>query len=486
MNVLQRRRVAFKTLGCKLNQAETESMATAFSTRGWDLVDFGERADAIVLNSCTVTNQADRKSRLEMNRAMRMAAVALPPPLLIFTGCHVDANLRKSEHIENQWDVYFQDDDNVLLVGNMDKIRIPGLVDAHFKGKAADIGPKSATRTTRTRALIKVQDGCDNFCSFCIVPFVRGPGFSRGLDDCVSAVKEAAKAGFREMVLTGINMGRWEQANQGFTDLLEAILHCSGDFRLRLSSIEPDGIYNRFLELMAHPKMANHLHLCLQSGSERVLRLMGRRYTAGTFERIVERLREKVPEINITTDAIVGFPGETEVDFEDTFDLCERLSFGHIHTFPYSLKEGTLAASMEGQVPKKEKTRRAALIRGISESAKRSFRKSLIGSSQRVLVEGILRQDDGEVIASGLSGPYVPVRFKIPGDETNSGGPAQSKDEFNGNPETICVDSSSVNDDSEFDAGRPRNDAEIKSRYFTVRIVGIETGNNPALLGELT
>jgi len=471
MNVAQKRRVAFKTLGCKLNQAETESIARVFSARGWDLVGFGERADVIVLNSCTVTNRADRKSRLEMNRAARMAAAALPPPLLVFTGCHVDAYFRKSEPIEDRGDVYFQDDDNILLVGNMDKARIPGLVDAHFRGKAADIGPESAMRTARTRALIKVQDGCDSFCSFCIVPFVRGPGFSRRLDDCVSAVKEAAGLGFREMVLTGINMGRWEQVNQGFTDLLDAILVCSGDFRLRLSSIEPDGVDDRFIELMAHPKMANHLHLCLQSGSEKMLRLMGRRYAVGDFEGIVGRLRERVPGINITTDVIVGFPGETEVDFEDTFDFCERLGFGHIHTFPYSLKDGTLAASMGGQVPENEKTDRAARIREVSESTKRSFRNSLIGSSQRVLVERFSRQGSGEVIASGLSGPYVPVRFAISGDEIDSKGPTQGKNELN-----VGLG---------FNAGRLRNDAEIRNRFFTVRIVGIEAGNNPALLGEL-
>jgi len=483
MSEPQNRRVAFKTLGCKLNQAETESIAAIFLSRGWDLVDFGERADAIVLNSCTVTNNADRKSRSKMNRAMRMAANSSERPLLVFTGCHIDSNFRKSEPIENlrQEDVHFQDDDGILLVGNMYKTRIPELVDAYFGDKVPKLGSGSVRRIERTRALIKVQDGCDNFCSYCIVPFVRGPGFSRELDDCVSAIKKAVESGFREMVLTGINMGRWEQRNQSFANLLDAILACPGDFRLRLSSTEPDGVDERFIELMSHPKMANHLHLCLQAGSEKILRLMGRRYLVSEFEGVVERLREKVPGINITTDVIVGFPGETEVDFEETLNFCERLSFGHIHTFPYSPKYGTLAASMKEQIPKEEKTRRAARLRELSRSTKRSFRSSLIGSIQRVLVERVLRQAGGEVAVSGFSGSYVPVRFAIPEDEMevkwiNGRGMREV-------PWQRDVSNNDYN--TRLSVNQIRSDEEIRNRFFPVEIVGIESGENPALLGKI-
>ena len=487
MSESRNRRVAFKTLGCKLNQAETELIATKFLSKGWDLVDFGERADAIVLNSCTVTSNADRKSRSELNRAMRMTGDAWPPPLLVLTGCHVDANFRRVEPIGNRGlrDVHFQDDGKILLVGNMDKARIPGLVDAHFRGRVSDIRAGSAKRTTRTRALIKVQDGCDNFCSFCIVPFVRGPGFSRELDDCVGAVKEAVDAGFREMVLTGVNMGRWEQGNQTFADLLDAALACPGDFRLRLGSIEPDGVDDGLMELMTHPKVASHLHLCLQSGSERILRLMGRRYSASEFERMVERIRGQAPEINITTDVIVGFPGETEADFGDTVDFCERLGFGHIHTFPYSLREGTLAASMEGRISEDEKASRAARIRGISEATKRSFRSSLIGSRQRVLVERVSRRSGGEAVASGLSGSYVPVRFAIPEDGTDAGGVMRNKDACSVSPGAWPVGDSSADGDTGINVRQALGDEEIRNCFFSVRIVDIETGENPALLGEL-
>jgi len=478
MSGSRNRRVAFKTLGCKLNQAETESIAATFLSKGWDLVDLGERADAIVLNGCTVTNSADRKSRSEMNRAKRMAADAWPQPLLVFTGCHIDANLRKSLPIKNRDDVHFREDDGILLVGNMDKARIPGLVDAYFRIRVSDIRPGRTMRTARTRALVRVQDGCDNFCSFCVVPFVRGSGFSRELGDCIAAIEGAVRAGFREVVLTGINMGRWQQTNQGFADLLDAVLKYPGDFRLRLSSIEPDGVDERFIELMAHPKMAKHLHLCLQSGSEKILRSMGRRYAASDFEGIAERLRGQVQGINITTDVIVGFPGETEADFEDTFDFCERLGFGHIHTFPYSPRDDTLAASMEGQIPKEEKARRAARIREVSEATKRSFRNSLIGSRQRVLVERASRQARGEGIASGLSGSYVPVRFAIPKDRIGAECAARAGYECD-------AKIGASNFDSECAAHRTWNDGEIRNCFFPVRIVDIDSGKNPALLGEL-
>jgi len=483
MNEPRNRRVAFKTLGCKLNQAETESIAATFLSKGWDLVNLGERADAIVLNGCTVTDSADRKSRSEMNRAKRMVADAWPLPLLVFTGCHVDANLRKFDPIENHDDIHFQNDDGILLVGNMDKARIPGLVDAYFRGRVSDIRPGRAMRTARTRALVKVQDGCDNFCSFCVVPFVRGSGFSRELDDCIAAIEGAVKAGFREVVLTGINMGRWEQANQSFADLLDAALACSGNFRLRLSSIEPDGVDDRFIELMAHPKMAKHLHLCLQSGSEKILRSMGRRYAASEFKGIVEQLRGQVRGINITTDVIVGFPGETEADFEDTFDFCERLGFGHIHTFPYSLRNGTFAASIREQIPKNEKTRRAARIREVSEVTKRTFRDSLIGSRQRVLVERVSRQAGGGVIASGLSSSYVPVRFAVPKDGTEWTTRSEYECEARGGSGRMGA--SNLDSDSELAVHRPWNDEEISNSFFSVRIVGIESGKNPTLLGEL-
>ncbi len=438
------RRVSFKTLGCKLNQAETESIATGFKTLGWRIVDFGEAAEAVIVNSCTVTNAADRKSRSAMNQALRSVEHSgADSALVVMTGCYVDGHREKLEA-----------DGRTYVVGNNHKSHIPQLVDAHFKGEILPGYPEDerdpfgypvAEKVFRTRAMIKVQDGCDNFCTYCIIPFVRGRGISRPLADTVQAVEEAAASGFREIVLTGVNMSRWEETpaeeKLGFAHLVEACLNAAGDFRLRLGSVEPDLIDEKLIRLMDHPKITPHIHLCLQSGSEKVLLAMKREYTAAGFEKIAGELREKVPGFNITTDVIVGFPGESNEDFADTLVLCERLGFGHIHTFPYSRRDGTRAVKMEGQVPEGIKKNRAEEVRRLSERSKRAFRESLMGTVQSVLVEKTELHEDGCITARGFSASYVPVRFTVPDGEN------------------------------------------AENRIFSVRVKGIDTGDNPDLIG---
>ncbi|MCK5249417.1 MAG: tRNA (N(6)-L-threonylcarbamoyladenosine(37)-C(2))-methylthiotransferase MtaB [Spirochaetaceae bacterium] len=436
------RRVAFKTLGCKLNQAETEAVATGFKSLGWDVVDFGASADVVVVNSCTVTNAADRKSRSAMNQALRFPSDASDGSgLVVMTGCYADGHREKLEA-----------DGRTYVVGNDHKSRIPQLVDAHFRGEILPghleserdpFGYPLAERIFRTRAMVKVQDGCDNFCTFCIIPFVRGRGISRPLDETVRALEEAAAAEYREIVLTGVNMSRWESDNRGFADLVEACLNVKGDFRLRLGSVEPDKIDNRLLDLMTHPKMAPHMHLCLQSGSEKILLSMRRQYTAAGFERIACELRRRVPGFNLTTDVIVGFPGESEDDFADTLKLCERLGFGHIHTFPYSRRDGTRADRMDGHISDTDKKVRAESVRKLSGKTKRIYRSSLLGTVQDVLVERVESQSDGNLTARGLIAPYVPVKFSLPGTRT-----AQS----------------------------------VQNRFFRVRIKAVEPGEDPDLL----
>ena len=353
------RRVGFKTLGCKLNQAETESIAAGFKTLGWEIAEFGEPVDALVINSCTVTNSADRKSRSVMNKALRIAG---KQALVVMTGCYADGHRKALE-----------DNGQTYVVNNNNKSRIPQLVDAHFKGELIPgdweqegdpFGYPMAERIFRTRAMVKVQDGCSHFCSFCIIPFVRGRAISRSLTQTVQAVEKAAASGYKEIVLTGVNMSRWQDGEMGFTSLVEACLKAEGDFRLRLGSIEPDRIEDGLLDLMAHPKITPHMHLCLQSGSERILLAMRRPYTADRFERIAEELRRRVCHFNLTTDVIVGFPGETDEDFNDTAEMCSRLGFGHIHTFPYSRRSGTRADRMTSQVPERIKKERSGIIRG--------------------------------------------------------------------------------------------------------------------------
>lgn len=441
------RRVAFKTLGCKLNQAETESIATGFKSLGWDLADFGEKADVTVINSCTVTNTADRKSRSAMNQALRFSGESIPadtdPGIVVMTGCYVDAHREKLEA-----------DGRTFVVGNDRKAHIPQLIDAHFKGELLSghtegerdpFGYPLAEKIFRTRAMVKVQDGCDNFCTYCIIPFVRGRGVSRPLPEAVKAVEEAAASGFREVILTGVNMSRWKENGNTFADLVEACLEAKGDFRLRLGSVEPDLIDDALLDLMIHPKMTPHMHLCLQSGSEKILLAMRREYTAAGFDDIAARLRNRVPGFNITTDIITGFPGETDLEFEETLERCRRLGFGHIHTFPYSRREGTRADRMDGQVPGNVKKKRAEAVRLLSEETKRRYRESLIGSLQEVLVEKAKPEADGTLNARGLSASYVPVRFALSGTYSPQ---------------------------------------DVQNRLFRVQISGLDAGDDPDLTGE--
>ena len=441
------RKVVFKTLGCKLNQAETEALAAGFKSLGWKVAAFEteEAVDAVVVNSCTVTNTADRKSRAAMNRALRIAREsAAEKTLVVMTGCYADGHRETLE-----------EDGRTFVVGNAGKCRVPQLVDAYFRGEIAldreegkrdPFGFLPPERVFRTRAMVKIQDGCDHFCTYCIIPFVRGRAVSRPLDETVKAVREAVAAGYREVVLTGVNMSRWREGKAGFADLIAATLDVRGDFRLRLGSVEPDLIREDLFDLMRHPKMTPHMHLCLQSGSEKVLKAMRRQYGAAEFESIAAKLRSRIPHFNITTDVIVGFPGETEEDFAETAAFCERLCFGHIHTFPYSRREGTRADKMPNQVPEEEKKRRAHIIRELSERTKRIYRESLIGSPQKILAESCKRESDGKQTARGLSASYVPVKFSLTG------------------------------------CGKPE---KIRNRFFTAVIEGVAAGDDPDLFGSL-
>ncbi|MDF1568162.1 MAG: MiaB/RimO family radical SAM methylthiotransferase, partial [Spirochaetaceae bacterium] len=363
---------------------------------------------------------------------------------VVMTGCYVDGH---RDAVES--------DGRTYVVGNSQKARIPQLVDAHFRGELLPghlekdrdpFGYPVAERVFRTRAMVKVQDGCDNYCTFCIIPFVRGRAVSRSLRETVKAVGDAAASGYREIVLTGVNMSRWEEDGKGFAELLKATLEVEGDFRLRLGSVEPDRLSEELLELMSHPKMTSHLHLCLQSGSERILLAMRRQYTAAEFESFASALRTRIPGFNITTDVIVGFPGEAEEDFAETLDVCRRVGFGHIHTFPYSRRDGTRADRMDNHVKDVEKKRRGEEVRQLSEQMKRAFRESLVGSEHEVLVERAEAEADGSITARGLSSSYVPVRFSLPGT---------------------------------------RSPEEVQNEIFTVLIENVDVGEDPDLLGAV-
>ncbi len=393
--------IAFKTLGCRLNQYETDALASTFQNNNFKLVDFESEADVYVINSCTVTHQSDHKSRNFISQANRRNKDSV----LVVTGCM--ANNAKEE-LESRDEINY-------VLENDNKSALFALVDSHFKGELKhpsqldkDLFAYGATeKGFHTRSMIKIQDGCDNFCTFCIIPSVRGRAKSRPFEAILDNVKDVIDQGAKEVVITGVNIGRYEFENYKFDDLIEAILNLDGDFRLRISSLEPDGFGDKFLSLLSHPKMTPHLHLCLQSGSDEVLLKMRRMYTTKTFKNTVEKVRSIRPDFNFTTDIIIGFPGESEADFTESCDMIKNLEFGHVHAFKYSIRKGTRAERMPDQIPEKMKTERSEVLRGIAEDSKLNYRSQFIGKVQRVLVENI----NGN-IAKGYGEHYVPVQFQ--------------------------------------------------------------------------
>lgn len=402
-------KVAFKTLGCRLNQYETDALVSDFHQAGYQLVDFSEQADVVVVNTCTVTNQSDQKSRNMISQAARHNQGGV----VVVTGCMANNYKEKLE----------SEDRITYVVDNNRKSSILPLVDAHFSGEI--LHPEQlpqdvfsydpVQKSLHTRSAVKIQDGCDNFCTFCIIPTVRGRAVSRPVEQILENIRKTLANGFKEFVITGVNIGRYEYENYRFEDVLAKILELPGDFRVRISSLEPDGFGERFIELFDHPKLMPHLHLCLQSGSDKTLLRMRRMYDVAQFRNVVEKFRNRYPDFNFTTDIIVGFPGETEEEFEETLDAVREFNFSHVHTFKYSVRKGTRAERMENQVPEKEKNARSLRVRELSDANKKDYLDSFVGKAQDVLVEKITQG-----IANGYGQNYVPVRFKASGVEKNS------------------------------------------------------------------
>lgn len=380
-----------------MNQYESDSLASDFINAGYEIVSFDEEADVYVINTCTVTNKSDRKSRNSINKARKSNN-----SVVVVTGCYVDSAKHK---LENETGITF-------LIENQKKNQIFQLVDAYFNGEILhdnnqDVFDFHTTdKGLRTRATIKIQDGCDSFCSYCIIPYVRGAGVSRPLNDILDSIRSHLENGFKEIVLTGINMSCYNHNGVDFKDLIGHILNIDGDWRLRISSLEPDMMDENIVDLFSHPRMTPHLHLCLQSGSETILKDMKRTYSFTQYSNIVKKIRERIPHFNITTDLIVGFPGETEELFQESIDACKQIGFGHIHTFKYSKREGTQAAKFTNQIDEKLKNQRSEVVRILSEQLKFDYRKSLIGTKQRVLIE---KSSNNKY--SGFGDYYVPVKF---------------------------------------------------------------------------
>lgn len=396
------KKIAFKTLGCRVNLYETDAIASQFKSAGYDVVDNAEGADIYVVNTCTVTNQSDQKCRQAINQIRR----AHPDAVIAAVGCMV--NHRKQEMLASGT--------IDLAIDNERKYALFSIIDSYIKGEPTDpegldkdlFSYSPAYDTFHTRSLIKIHDGCNNFCSYCIIPMVRGRATSRPADEIYDNIRSVTAHGFKEVVLTGVNMGRYHDGNTDFETLIENIIKIEGDYRVRISSIEPDNFTEHFISLFQSPRLAPHMHICLQSGAEKTLKDMHRHYTAQQFKEICARIREAVPDFNITTDVIVGFPGETDEDFAESAQLCREIGFSHIHTFKYSVRTGTKAAAMPNQVKEEIKAERSAVIREISAENKLKYFKQMLGKPQKMLVERILK--DGT--ACGYGENYIPIRLK--------------------------------------------------------------------------
>lgn len=393
-------KVAFRTLGCRLNQYEMDALAAQFKDNGYEVSEQEHNADIVVVNTCTVTNQSNQKSRQAISHATRVN----PGARMIITGCMTESHAGQLQ----------QKFPNATIINNKAKSAIFHSVDSLLKGGSPVLSDKdfdlfsyqSFTEMFHTRSLVKIQDGCDNFCTFCIIPFVRGRAISRPSEKVLENVRDVVAKGAKEIVLTGVNISRYNNEGLGFSGLLEQILDVEGDFRVRISSIEPDRFNDHFFSLVGHPKLAPHLHLCLQSGSDRILLQMRRMYSVKDYMKIVENVRKKDPLFNFTTDVIVGFPGETEQEFADTMRLSKEVGFGHMHIFKYSVRQNTRAARMPEQVNEKIKTERSRRMHELATKLQKDYRAAFDNTEQRILVE---KWENG--MASGYNGYYVPMQF---------------------------------------------------------------------------
>ena len=410
-------KVGFLTLGCKVNQYETNGMIQRFKEHGYDIVEFDDKADIYIINTCTVTNMSDRKSR----QFLRQAKKNNPDSVVVAVGCYVQVSKVELEQIP-EIDLCLGTNDKTQIVEFVEKYIDEKnkkeeldniLYDANFE----DFG--SVTYTEKTRAVIKVQDGCDRFCSYCIIPFARGKVRSRKPESVIQEIKEIAKSGIKEVVVTGIHVasyGRDFKEDYRLIDLLEEINKIDGIERIRLGSIEPLLITEDFMErLIKLEKVCHHFHLSLQSGCTETLKRMNRRYTAEEFEVIVERLRKYYQDVILTTDIIVGFPKESEEEFECTYEYLKKINFYKMHVFKYSPRKGTKASEMPEQIPGDIKEIRSKRLLELSDNNETRFLDSYIGKTVEVLFE----ECDEQGYYKGHTANYIMVKVKSEEDLSN-------------------------------------------------------------------
>lgn len=408
-------KIAFYTLGCKVNQADTASMENLFLRSGHQLVSFDGEADVYIINTCVVTNTGQRKSRQTIHRAIRKN----PNALIVVTGCYPQTAAEEVKAIAGV----------DMIIGNQDRAQIVQLVEerlAHRQTDTLDAVHKLTASTAfeemaagditdKTRAFLKIQEGCNQFCTYCIIPYARGPLRSRSLESIRTETQRLISAGFKEIVLIGIHLGCYGKENAGgptLYDAVKTVLEVPGVQRLRLGSLESVEVEPRLLTLMQEDaRFCRHLHLPLQSGCDKTLQAMHRPYTTAKFQTLLADIKTKVPDIAITTDVIVGFPGETEADFETTCKFAESCGFSKMHIFPFSARKGTPAEKFAGAVTEAVRKERADILGKIDETMHKTFLQAMVGQTAEVLFE----QPAGEDYFEGLTGNYQRVFVKCGG-----------------------------------------------------------------------
>ena len=376
-------KVGIYTLGCKVNTYESEFIISLFKNRGYEIASFDDECDIYVVNTCTVTNNSDRKDRKIINSIKNKDACK------VVCGCFVES--------AKEYD--FSDID--VVIGNYNKSNIVDLVEENLKTGKQIIAMENIMTVpfedmeishveTRTRAFVKIQDGCENYCSYCIIPFVRGRCRSKKKDVILEEISSMVNNGYNEIVLTGIHTGNYGvDLGTCFSDLLEDILKISGLKRLRISSIEITELDDKFFKLLENPILCNHLHVPLQSGSDRILKLMNRKYDKKEYLSVINKIRSIRPDISITTDVIVGFPGENSDDFNECLSFVKEVNFAKVHVFPYSKRNGTKAARMGGHIDGNTKKERTKELLELSDKLEKEYYNSCIDKKEQVLIEKI-------------------------------------------------------------------------------------------------
>jgi len=408
---MEKRTVSFYTLGCKANQYDTEAMAEAFENAGYEVVDFGESADVYVINTCTVTGLSTRKSRQAIRRARQLNAGAI----IAAVGCYPQTAKKEVESIEEV----------DIIAGTSERMRIPEYVEL-FKANKKKISVvdnimkrrdfekvKIERYKDRTRAFLKIQEGCSQFCSYCIIPYARGPIRSRPSEEVMEEVEKLAKGGFKEVVLTGIHIASYgkESGKTSLLELLKQINSVEGIDRIRIGSIEPGLITEEFAAAVSKlEKLCPHYHVSLQSGCDETLKRMNRRYTTAQYKNAVNILRSYIPDVLVTTDVMVGFPGETDEEFEKTYEFIKDIKFYKMHVFKFSPRKGTPAATFEGQVDSSVKDARSERLIKLSEDCMLSYHKEFVGRELPVLFEQEVKGMEGYY--EGLAPNYIRVVAK--------------------------------------------------------------------------